>query len=183
MWIREIRIVNISTFPEKASPFQLLQVLNPQSGLIYLNKWEKSQCFLSTQFYLKAYKCITWIKEKQLSSESLINRGKLTYQYLQYSMVAVLVKMILQTTGKRQKYRWMKQCVMLEMWTLDGNEFQFWLLYSLYHPDIYLNSLVPSFLIYKTDKWYLASALLWGQKGSFPEILLAQGYDKLRASE
>ena len=41
---------------------------------------------------------------------------------------------------------------MLEMWTLDGKEFQFWLLYSLYHPDSYLNSLVPSFLIYKTDK-------------------------------
>lgn len=25
--------------------------------------------------------------------------------------------------------------------------------------------------------------LLWGQKGSFPEILLAQGHNRLRASE
>ena len=72
---------------------------------------------------------------------------------------------------------------MLEMWTLDGKEFQFWLLYSLYHPDSYLNSLVPSFLIYKTDKWYVASVFFGGHNGSFPEILLVQGYDKLRASE
>lgn len=167
----------------KGFSFPITSSSESSEWLDLFEQMRKSQCLLSTWSYHKAYKCITWIKEKQLSSESLINRGKLTYQYLQYSIVVTLVKTILQATGKRQKYRWMKQCVMLEMWTLDGKEFQFWLLYSLYHPDSYLNSLVPSFPIYKTDKWYLASVFLGGQKGSFPEILLPQGYDKLRASE
>ena len=62
-------------------------------------------------------------------------------------------------------------------------EFQLWLLYSLYDPEGYLKFSVPNFLICETDKWYLALLLLWGQKGLFPKILLAQGHKKLKASE